>query len=74
MECKLTNTQAYEAMFDFIEQVYRRTNSDDLASLLGSMSTTADGKPADPALEEDWLTSVDRVMRKKVNTGLNLHK
>jgi hypothetical protein len=62
MERKLTGTQAYDAMFDFIERVYRRTNSDDLASLLGSMSTMADGRPADPALEDDWLKSVDRVM------------
>lgn len=47
MNDNLTHKQAYAAMFDFIEQIFRRTNSDDLAALLGSMSTTADGVPAD---------------------------
>ena len=74
MNDKLTHEQAYAAMFDFIEQIFRRTKSDDLAALLGSMSMTADGLPADPALSEEWLKSVEKAKRQEVDTGLGLTK
>jgi hypothetical protein len=54
----LTEQQAYAAMFHFLDDFYRRTNSDDVGSLLGSMSLLADGGPADPAITEEWREAV----------------
>jgi hypothetical protein len=46
---RLTTQEAYFAMFEFIVELYRRTNSDDLGSLLGDLSLLSDGTTADPA-------------------------
>lgn len=54
----LTEEQAYAAMFHFLDDFYSRTKSDDVASLLGSMSLLADGGPADPAIAVDWREAV----------------
>jgi hypothetical protein len=54
----MTDKQAYAAMFRFLEQLYRRTNSNELGGLLGSMAILADGSPADPAILQDWHDAV----------------
>ncbi|MCW5736951.1 MAG: hypothetical protein KIS73_22690 [Enhydrobacter sp.] len=54
----LNEDQAYAAMYHFLEDFYRRTNSDDVGSLLSSMSLLADERPADPAIAKDWQRSV----------------
>jgi hypothetical protein len=72
MDNQITVDQAYAAMFDFLEQVFRRTNADDLGALLGSMSTADDGLPADPAVAEEWRNSVAKARQGVVNTGLTL--
>jgi len=54
----LTDEQAYAAMFHFLEDFYLRTKSDDVGSLLGSMSLLSDGGPADPAVAEEWQEAV----------------
>jgi hypothetical protein len=59
-------------MFDFLERVYNRTRSDSLGALLGSMSTTTDGRPADPAVWTEWEESVTRARDGEVETGLEL--
>ena len=64
--------EAYAAMFDFIEQIFKRTNADALGALLGSMSTTNDGLPADPAIADEWKRSIDRAKKGEVKTGLML--
>lgn len=68
----LTKTQAYEAMYDFILTIYHSSNSEDLAVLLGSMSTLPDGGIADPAMHEIWSTSVNRALADEVDTKLNI--
>ena len=68
----LTMKEAYAAMFDFLRQVYDQTGSDTIGSLLGSMSTTGDGKTADPAIWSDWIQSVAKAKNSAVNTGLEL--
>ena len=55
----LTEKQAYEAMFYFLELRYQELKEDALASLLGDMSTLSDGGPADPAIENYWSKSVE---------------
>ena len=54
MASNLTDKEAYEAMFAFLEQVYKRTKSDDIGSLLGNIGYLPDGEPADPAIWGDW--------------------
>lgn len=49
----LTLQEAYLAMYEFLVQLYRRTRSDELGSLLGDLSVLEDGKPADPASWRD---------------------
>lgn len=59
----MTEQQAYAAMFHFLEQIYERTKSDDLAGLLGGMSLLTDGSPADPAITNDWHDAVEYALQ-----------
>lgn len=55
----------FKVMFRFLERYYELTGADDIGTLLGSMSTNvfADGRPADPAIWEDWLEAVREVSK-----------
>lgn len=66
-DSKLTEKQAYFAMFAFLEAQYAVTKSDDIGSLLGSMAVLADGQPADPALQSDWGEAIARSLSGQVN-------
>ena len=54
----LTDKQAYEAMFYFLDHRYQKLKEDALALLLGDMSTLSDGGPADPAIEKHWRQAI----------------
>ena len=58
----LTTRQAYRAMFFYLEKLYKVTKSEDLGGWLGSMSLLDDGTPADSALWDYWMESVDRAL------------
>jgi len=58
----ITETEAYDAMLRFLDQIYDRTQSDELGALLGSMMRLDDGGPADPALKRDWELAVRHVL------------
>lgn len=60
----LTATQAYCAMFYFLEQEYERTKSDDIAGLLSSLSweITGGAGPADPGAWQDWMDAVKKAL------------
>jgi len=48
---------AYLAVFNFLEetwQVNKEVYDDDLPILLGNMQLAGDGKPCDPAEEQNW--------------------
>jgi hypothetical protein len=49
----------------FLEDYYKKTNSDDLGSLLGLMEIDADGTTMDPAIMGDWEDSVEKALNKK---------
>jgi hypothetical protein len=68
----LSEQEAFEAMYAFLVDVYERTKSDDLGSLLGSMSFLADGRPVDLAIWSDWLKCVQQAKKKDVRTDLGL--
>lgn len=71
---KLTEAQAYRAMFAFLEAHYWRTRSDELGALLGSLASLPDGNPADPAVKADWSSAVASALSGKVETKLGLRK
>ncbi len=58
----LTLEQAYTAMYLLFSKQYFKTLSDDLGSLLGSMSTLKDDVPMDTAIWIDWATAVSTVL------------
>lgn len=63
MNVKLTPIQAYQAMFFFLEGFYSREgNSDEIGLLLSMMQLLGDNKPADPAMWNDWIMAVKRVL------------
>jgi hypothetical protein len=66
----LTEQEAYAAMYAFLDLVYQATQSDDLGSLLGGLSTLEDGGPADPAYGYEWLECVELAKQGKVDTRL----
>lgn len=69
---KLTERQAYAAMFAFLEHRYRLTESDDLGALLGSMSLLPGGSTADPAIWEDWLNAIKEAESGDVGIDMEL--
>ena len=56
----LTLKEAYSAMFCFLDAYYLRGKSDEIGGMLGYMSLTPDGLPADLAVWSDWLEAVQR--------------
>ena len=50
-----TLSEAYNAMILFLDELYKRTKSDDLGSFLGDMQINeSDGKSMDPGMWNDW--------------------
>lgn len=72
MAINLTEHEAYEAMYAFLEQIYETTESNDIASLLGGMSFLPEGSTADPAVWSDWLECALRAKAGKVDANLKL--
>lgn len=54
----LTSSEAYLAMFKFLEGYYERTSADGVGALLGDLQLTEDGKPFDSAVIGDWQIAV----------------
>ncbi len=55
----------YRAMFCLLSHYYRVRPTDGLGAFLGSLNTAfpwRDGKPADPALGQDWQEVVNQVL------------
>lgn len=63
MKSKLDERAAYQAMMAFLEKYYLLTHADEIGGLLGSMQVMEDGKPADPAIWDDWLEAVSSARR-----------
>ncbi len=68
----LTPELAYQAMYEFLVNLYQRTKSDELGSLLGSMSYLADGETADPAIWKDWMLCVNKILVDQGDAQLKL--
>ncbi len=73
MDDRITITEAYKAMYLYLENLYQLTGSDDLAGFLGSMSMLQDGKPVDETIWEDWLEAIDQA-KKNVSINLKIDK
>ena len=58
MVTKLDEVAAYQAMTAFLEKYYSLTHAGEVGALLGSMQLMEDGRPADPAIWDDWLEAV----------------
>ena len=67
----MTPDQAYLAMYSFLADHYRRSETEEMGALLGSMSLLPDGKPADPAIAEDWAEAVRRATSDGVDAMLD---
>jgi hypothetical protein len=55
---------AYKAMFRYLEKYYALSKSDEIGILLASMNLEIfeGGRPADPALWDDWLEAIREVL------------
>ena len=71
---RLSLREAYAAMYVYLEHLYGRSSSSDLAGFLGSMALLDDGQPADPAVWPDWTRAVDEVLSGKADLRLKLTK
>jgi hypothetical protein len=65
----LTARQAFMAMHCFLERYYQATHSDDVGGLLGGLSLLSGGSPADPAYQQEWLESVEKVIAAEETGG-----
>lgn len=70
----LTQEQAYLAMYEFLVELYQRTENDELGALLGSMSLLPDGCTADPAVWKDWQRCVEGVLGGDTDPRLHLER
>jgi hypothetical protein len=59
---KITVFVAYKAMVKYLENLYKLTESDDIAGFLGSMTLLEDGNPADQAVWDDWIDAVNKAL------------
>jgi len=71
---KLSEREAYSAMFAFLEQRFQLSGSDELGALLGSMSLLPNGITADPAIWEDWLAAVKKAASGSVKLDIELQQ
>ena len=69
---KLSEHEAYAAMFAFLENRYRMTESHELGALLGSMSLLPGGGTADPAIWADWLNAIKEAESGAVRLDMEL--
>ncbi|MGE0142777.1 MAG: hypothetical protein AB7T19_05750 [Planctomycetota bacterium] len=58
----LSVSDAYRAMFRFLEACFERTKAGEVAVLFGSMNLADDGRPMDPAMWQDWLMAVQEAI------------
>ena len=58
---KITKKEAYKVMLIFLDDLYKKTKSDDIGGLLGGFSLLSDGSTADPAAWTDW----DNILQKE---------
>lgn len=61
-------------MYAFLEALYKRTESDNIGSLLGDLSLLPDGGPADPAARDDWPKVVIEAKASRVKAILELRR
>ncbi|MBS1910949.1 MAG: hypothetical protein JST22_03090 [Bacteroidetes bacterium] len=60
---ELTSEQAYAAMVHFLEEFWKRTQSDGVGMLLSDLSLLLDGTPGDPAVVSDWQEAVEYALK-----------
>jgi len=63
---------AYQCMYTFLDNLYRKTDSEYLAGLLGDMARLEDGISADPAIWQEWLEACRLVASGEVNDQFRL--
>ena len=56
----LNEIEAYRAMFFFLEDFYEKTKSDELGGILGTLAMLEDGRPADPAIWNEWVKAIEK--------------
>lgn len=66
-EISLSEKEAYQAMFSFLEHLYEITKDDSLGGFLGSMQLLPDGKPIDSAYWEDWVNIINKIVKARGN-------
>ena len=59
----VTIEQAYRIMLAFLEREVDLTESSDLADLVSEYKLGADGKTRDPALWDEWMEAVGKVLK-----------
>ena len=69
---KLTEKEAFLAMYSFLASEYELTGSDDIAGLLGGLSLLEDGSTADPAAWENWIQAIHKVTNNSVDALLRI--
>lgn len=61
-DAELSPAEALTATIELLTKYWERGRSDEIGALLGSLAIQPDGRCADPALWNDWLSCVDAVV------------
>ena len=70
---KLSSSEAFLAMYTFLENYYMLTKSEDIGCLLGALSLLNDGNCADPALIEDSQVAVQKALSGDVDARIQIN-
>ena len=58
MENKLTRLQAYKVMYNFLDEYYFKTKSDDIGALLSGLSLLQDDEPVETVFWDIWARPI----------------
>ena len=74
MEESLSYSEAYVAMFNFLEGIsFKFGNDAQIGGVLGSMSFLSDQEPVDQSFWKLWLESIERARRGDSNILLEVN-
>lgn len=63
MNYQLNDLQAYKSMFEFLKSYYYVMGQPkEIGSLLSDMQILDHGGPADPAMWDDWMVAIQKIM------------
>jgi|GEM_PF-1031553 len=63
----ITSTEAYAAMYEFLDRFNTTYKSDDVAILLSGLSIASDGQPMDQGYLQEWNECLEKSKKGEID-------